>query len=184
MNRRIPIFALFVTLSLIALGAGAARAQPAQALAPAAQPEMSPACATTQEQCTVDCLGRSDRSAVLSCLVGCDNTAARCARDEEPTLSSEWYVEQFGNTLAVKSGACHDTTPCPTEYGSCGSWSAYSDCGDPWCGVYRFCGSCPETWCFGEATRQNQERYRVCFNSTGQSCTEWQRISTVVGCGC
>lgn len=184
MNRRIPILALFVTLSLIALGTGAAQAQPAQAPAPATQPEMSQACATTLEQCTVDCLGRSDRSAVASCLMGCDNAAARCARDEEPTLSSEWYMEQFGNTLAVKSGACHDTTPCPTEYGSCGTWSGYTNCGDPYCSVHRTCGSCSEPFCFDDATRQNQERFRVCFNSAGQSCTEWQRIAVFVGCGC
>ncbi len=185
MDRRIHIFALFGTLSLLALGAPAVQAQRAQALAPAAQPAMSEPCALTQEQCTVDCLGRSERGALVACLMGCDNAAALCARDEEPTLSSEWYVEQFGNVLATKAGACHDTTPCPSEYGSCGSWSEpYTDCGDPYCGVYRFCGSCSETWCFGDATRQHQERYRVCFNSAGQSCTEWQRISIVLGCGC
>jgi hypothetical protein len=150
----------------------------------AAQPAMSEACAVTQEQCTVDCLGRGERGEMVGCLMGCDNAAAQCARDEEPTLSSEWYVEQLGNVLATKSGACHDTTPCPAEYGSCGSWSGYSNCGDPYCGVYRFCGSCQEPFCFGEATRQRQERYRVCFNAQQESCTEWQRISTVVTCGC
>lgn len=184
MERRIQVFAPFVTLFLLGLGAGAVQAQPTQVLAPAAQPEISEACALTQEQCTVDCLGRSERGAMVACLMGCDNAAALCARDEEPTLSSEWYVEQFGNVLAVKSGACHDTTPCPSEYGSCASWSDYSDCGDPFCGVYRFCGSCSETWCFGEATRQHRERYRLCFTAEGASCTEWQRISVVVACGC
>lgn len=185
MQRTMPILTLFVVLSLAVLGAGAAHAQSAQILAPAAQPQMSEACASTQEQCTVDCLGRGDRGSMVACLMGCDNAAALCARDDQPTLSSEWYAEQFGNLLATKAGACHDTTPCSSEYGSCGSWSGYSDCGDQYCGVYRYCGGgCGEPLCFGDATRQWQERYRVCFNGAGQSCTEYQRVSTVVGCGC
>jgi len=186
MDRRTHVFALFGTLSLLALGTTAVRAQSAQILAPAAQPEMSEACAMTQQQCTVNCLGHGERGAMLGCLMACDNAAATCARDVEPTLSSEWYLEQSGYVLATKAAACHDTTPCPSEYGSCGSWSQpYTDCGDPWCGVYGHCGSgCGEPLCFEEATRQFKERYRVCFNQQAQACTEYQRISTVVGCGC
>lgn len=185
MNARIPIYALFVTLCLLGLGAGAVHAQSAPILAPAGQAEMSQACAMTLEQCNVDCLGRKDRGARVSCFMGCDNAAALCARDAQPTLSSEWYVEQLGNVIGLKAGACHATTPCPSEYGSCGSWSGYSDCGDPWCGVYGHCGSgCGEPLCFEEATRQYKERFRVCFNQQAQACTEYQRILTVVGCGC
>lgn len=185
MDRRIHVFALFVALSLLALGAPAVQAQRAQDLAPAAQPVMSEACATTQEQCTVNCLGHGERGAMLGCLMACDNAAAICAHDDEPTLSSVWYMEQLGNVLATKAEACHDTTPCPSEYGSCGSWSDYYDCGDPWCGVYGHCGSgCGEPLCFDDATRQYQERYRVCFNQQAQGCTEYQRILTVVSCGC
>lgn len=185
MRYRIPIYALFVTLCLLALGAGAVEAQRSQVLAPAAQAEMSEVCAMTQQQCSVDCLGRTDRGAMVSCLMACDNAAAHCARDEEPTLSSEWLAEELGNLIGTKAGACHSTTPCPSEYGSCGSWSGYSDCGDPWCGVYGHCGSgCGEPLCFDDATRQFRERYRVCLNQQAQACTEYQRISTVVGCGC
>jgi hypothetical protein len=187
MERRIPIFALVVALSVLGLGAGAAQAQPdSQVLAPATpQAQMSEACALTQEQCTVDCMGRKDRASMVSCLMGCDNSATLCARDAQPTLSSEWYAEQLGNVIGLKAGACHATTPCPPEYGSCAAWSGYSDCGDPWCGVYGHCGSgCGEPLCFDDATRQSKERYRVCLNQQAQACTEYQRISTVVGCGC
>jgi hypothetical protein len=184
MDKKIHLFALFVFAAL-ALGAGAVHAQSADLLAPAAQSQLSEACALTQEQCTVDCLGRKERGAMVSCLMGCDNAAAVCARDAQPTLSSEWYVEQLGNLIGMKAGACHDTTPCPPEYGSCGSWSDYFDCGDPWCGVYGHCGSgCGEPLCFEEATRQYKERYRVCLNQQAQACTEYQRILTVVSCGC
>lgn len=184
MEARIRCIALVVTLAVAALGA-AAHAQAGEVLAIGVQPEMSAACAVSQEQCTVDCLGRGEQGEMVACLMACDNRAARCAGDERPTLSSEWYTELFGNGLSFKSGACHDTTPCPSQYASCGSWSGYTNCDAPYCGVYRFCGSgCGEPLCFGEATRQNQERYRVCFNSSGQSCTEWQRTSQVVTCGC
>lgn len=185
MESRVRMFALLLTLSFVALGAGAVEARTAEILPAAAQPQMSEACAATQEQCTVNCLGHVERGAMLGCLMSCDNAAALCARDEEPTLSSEWYQQQLGNVIGTKAGACHDTTPCPSEYSSCGSWSGYSDCGDPWCGVYKFCGDdCGETFCFGEATRQFRERFRVCFNQQAQACTEYQRILTVVSCGC
>lgn len=184
MDKKIHVLALFV-LAALALGAGAVHAQSAEILAPAVQPQMSEACALTLEQCTVDCLGRDDRDAMVSCLLGCDNAAALCSRDAQPTLSSEWFVEQFGNGIATKAGACHSTTPCPSEYGSCAGWSGWSSCGDTYCSIWRYCGGpCPGPTCFGDATRQETERYRVCFNSSGASCTEWQRSFTVLGCGC
>ena len=32
--------------------------------------------------------------------------------------------------------------------------------------------------------KQRRERFRVCFNAIGQSCTEWQRTMITLGCGC
>jgi len=187
MNRNTRHLALFALLSLLVLAGGAAQAQPVEvALGTSPQMLLSDSCMVAQEQCSTNCVGLEGRAEVVSCLMGCDNAAALCSRDEQPTLDSEWYTEQFGNLLTTKAGACHSTTPCSAEYSSCGTWSGYSNCGDPYCGVYRFCGGpCPDyPYCFGEATRQYQERYRVCFNQQGQSCTEYQRINTLVGCGC
>lgn len=180
---------LFAGLPLLLLSAAAISAQPADfgGIDPA------------HEVCIANCVGIGDFEQSLSCLIGCDNSAAvRSLDEEEVTLSSEEYVARWGNGLVTAAGeglittagACHDTTPCPSEFASCASWSSYSDCGDPFCSVARFCGDdcgwcefgpCP---CFGPALRQWRERFRVCFNAAGQSCTEYQRLGTVLGCGC
>ena len=68
---------------------------------------------------------------------------------------------------------------------SSAGWSGYSDCGDPICGIYRWCGDCGDPFgCWDQATRQRQERFRVCFNQFGQSCTEYQNVLVLVACGC
>jgi hypothetical protein len=36
----------------------------------------------------------------------------------------------------------------------------------------------------GAGQVQNAERYRVCFNAQGQSCTEYQLTNISIGCGC
>lgn len=94
-------------------------------------------------------------------------------------------VPQWARQVVEKADACHSTTPCGSAYPSCASWSGYSDCGDPLCGIYRWCGGCGDPFgCWDEATRQRRERFRVCFNEFGQSCTEWQNTLVLVACGC
>ncbi len=158
-----------------------------------AQAADCPACGMLQKNCTAGCLGVEDKR-VIPCLLACDNAVAACSCDDPVTLRSEDAVRlglaggprQSGS--AFKAAACHSTTACGPSYPSCASWSGYSDCDDPWCGIYKFCGDPPfceePDICFGPALRQNQERFRVCFNSLGQPCTEYQRINFVLGCGC
>lgn len=157
-------------------------------------------CAIAQESCSVNCLGREGK-AIGACLIKCDNAAAVCSCDEPATLNSEDFVAKFGpqpgpaasaeagiNVMTDFSVACHSTTPCgSTYYGSCANYSSYTDCGDPTCGLAIGCGECDE-WghcqAAGPGIKQLRERYRVCFNPQGQSCTEYQRTSSVLQCGC
>jgi hypothetical protein len=152
-------------------------------------------CEVAQENCSVNCLGREGK-AIGACLIGCDNAAALCACDEPATLNSEDFVERFGPQPGAQadlrvvtdfSVACHSTTPCGTAYGSCANWSTFTECGDPFCGPASACRICDE-WgqctAAGPAMKQNYERYRVCFNELGQSCTEYQRGVSTGECGC
>jgi hypothetical protein len=77
-------------------------------------------------------------------------------------------------------GTCHAATTCP-GYGACTSWSTLAYCNDT-C-TKRCCHdgpSCNEPDIGGTVYRQ---RYRVCFNPAGASCTEWNIQSEYV-CGC
>lgn len=172
----------FVVTALLLLTLSAAEAQ--------AQAGRCRPCEAAQERCSVNCLGRDDKDQIGACLIRCENAAALCSCDEPATLSAEEYVERFNPGLvvaAVIGEGCNSTTPCGTEYGACTNWSAYAACGDPFCGPSTACKTCDE-WgqctAAGPAMKQFRERYRVCFNSLGQSCTEWQRTSTTGTCGC
>ena len=170
----------FVLTALLLLMLSTAAAD-AQAQAAKCRP-----CQTAQQRCMVNCLGRADNQ-VRSCLLGCDNAAAVCSCDEAATLSSEEYVAKRGlKVVTAFSEACHSTTPCGSEYGSCAGWSSFSDCGEQYCGYAVGCGLCDEWQCEygGPALRQDLERYRVCFNQYSQPCTEYQRSSSNYGCGC
>ena len=150
-------------------------------------------CGVIQENCASNCLGQEGKDELLACLMACDNAAAACSCDEPVTLRSEDVVRQGlagqgRSWSALSAGACNSTTACGPAYPSCASWSGYSDCGDPYCGIYKFCGDPPfceePDICFGPALRTLRERFRVCFNASGQPCTEYQQISVVLGCGC
>lgn len=174
---------VFTALLLLVLSAAAVEAQAGRC-----RP-----CEIAQERCSVNCLGLENNK-MGACLIGCDNSAALCSCDEPATLNSEDFVERFGATF--KSGlkvatelseVCHPTTACGSQYGSCANWSTYSYCGDPFCGIALGCGECDE-WgqceAGGPATKHYRERYRVCFNTLGQPCTEYQRSTTTGSCGC
>jgi hypothetical protein len=93
-------------------------------------------------------------------------------------------VPSWARPSATKA-ACHGNVSCQPNYPSCASWSGYSDCGDPICGIYRWCGNCGDPFgCWDDATRQQRERFRVCFDQLGNSCTEWQTTLVLTACGC
>jgi len=179
MKRATLSFVLITVLAIPLLGTAVARAQTL---------EIDQACAVALDVCFANCDGRADLAEASQCRIGCENSAATCLPDEAPTLSSEEYLAFQGqSSLFTKAAACHDTTPCPTEYGSCGTWSSFSDCGDEFCGISFACKICDE-WgqctAGGPALKQHRERYRVCFNQQMQGCTEYQRSTTTYGCGC
>jgi len=104
--------------------------------------------------------GRSDGSA----------TAAR----------SEDLVDGAAIQLAA-AAACHAATTCP-GYGSCASWAAPYSCGSPTC-TGTPCLRCtnakdPDTCVDGAIRKTFTEAYRVCFNASGQSCTEFAETTT------
>jgi hypothetical protein len=147
-------------------------------------PGLCGACALAAEGCYGKCFDLDDKSGMRTCLSKCDNVAATCTCDEAVTLRSEDLVP-FAWPNVTKA-ACHPITSCQPAYPSCASWSGYSDCDDPFCGFAPQCGDdCPEFGpCPGPAMKQRRERFRVCFNEFGQSCTEWSRTMINLGCGC
>lgn len=173
---------ILAALLVLVLSAPAVQAQPAKC-----RP-----CETVYERCSANCFG-GEKGEIGSCLRGCDNQAATCSCDEAVTLSSEEFVAKFGSSAGSPgpvtdfAAACHSTTTCGTAYPSCASWSGYSDCDDPFCSSVRGCGeNCDEfdPLCLGPGMKQRRERFRVCFNALGQSCTEYQRTQVNLGCEC
>ena len=168
---------LITGMACLVFGSAAAPAQPAV---------LAEACLVALDACSVSCHEIGDPQLSAGCLARCDLAAATCFDDEEVTLSSEDYLGKRTSGLFTKAAACHDTTPCPAEYGSCGSWSGFSDCGDPICGPSSLCQTCNE-WgqcLLGPATKQRRERFRVCFNQQMEGCTEYQWATQTLSCGC
>jgi hypothetical protein len=138
------------------------------------------ACAIVHKSCSETCF-RQDKAVMGQCLTACDNAAANCSCDQAVGLRSEELVNFEWPSMA--KAACHGTVSCQPNYPSCASWSSYSDCDDPFCGFAPKCGecTCDEFRCFcgpGPAQKQRRERFRVCFDQFGNSCTEWQQILT------
>lgn len=142
------------------------------------------ACGVALERCSANCSGLEGKEEIVACQIGCDNAAATCSCDEKVTLRSEDLVED--SFWVGTATTCQSTTPCGPDYPSCASWSTYSNCDAPFCGIQKGCAEECETefGCFGPATRQLRQRFRVCFNALGQSCTEYQRTNISLGCGC
>ncbi|MEA2563664.1 MAG: hypothetical protein QOH06_5168 [Acidobacteriota bacterium] len=138
----------------------------------------------------------STRLSFITALLLLVLSAGAVQAQEAATMNSEDFVARFGFQASPTSGlkvvtafaaACHSTTPCGSAYGACANWSSFSDCGDQFCGAALGCGECDE-WghceAYGPALKQLRERYRVCFNQLGQSCTEYQLAASTGGCGC
>lgn len=179
MTRPTLALTLILGLAFLALGGASAAAQTA---------ELDEACLVALDACSANCNDLGDEVNTASCLSRCERAASVCFGDAEPTLSADEYLAFWGeNVLLTKAAACNSTTPCPPEYGACTGWSGFSDCGDPFCGISTLCKICDE-WgqctAGGPATKQNRERFRVCFNAQMQGCTEYQRASQTLHCGC
>lgn len=121
-------------------------------------------------------------------LLALSAVSAQMARsDEAVPLRSEDLVARFGSPFVTQSfAACQPITACGPAfgYGSCASWSSYTECGDLYCSANaRGCGACGER-CSGPGLEQKYEAYRICFNQFGESCTQWSRLSYTDSCGC
>jgi hypothetical protein len=178
------IFALLLALPGLAAAEESPRRSPQarvdfEAIAPA-QAKCG-ACAIAHKSCSATCFGQ-DKAVMGQCLTACDNAAANCSCEQAVGLHSEELVN-FEWPSMTKT-ACHGTVSCQPNYPSCASWSAYSDCEDPYCGSGPKCGECTcDEWghCFcgpGPALKQRRERFRVCFDQYSNSCTEWQQTIT------
>jgi hypothetical protein len=146
-------------------------------------------CALAHKRCSTTCFNLAEKGGMGDCLTACDNAVAACSCDQSVSVRSEDLAAWKGLDTTTKAAACHGTVSCQPNYPSCASWSSYADCGDLTCGFGPKCGDCTCDEfgrCFcgpGPAWRQPRERFRVCFDSLGNSCTEWQGL-TSISCGC
>jgi hypothetical protein len=178
----ILIFAVLLALPGVAAAQENPRAHPGTAFEGVVVPPEAKscgACTVAYQKCSATCFG-GEKAGMGACLTACDNAAVKCTCDQEVSVRSEDLVN-WGVVKVTKAAACHGNVSCQPNYPSCASWSSYSDCEDPFCGSGAHCGECvcDEFRCFcppGPAWKQKQERFRVCFDQFGNSCTEWQTI--------
>jgi hypothetical protein len=143
-------------------------------------------CAFAYQTCSSTCFSLGEIGVMGKCLTGCDNAAAMCTCDQSVNLRSEDLVNfEWPNQFKA---TCHGNVSCQPNYPSCAGWSSYSDCGTPFCGNGPHCGECEwiegKLFCPpGPAWKQYRERFRVCFDQYGNSCTEWQQ-NLLITCGC
>jgi hypothetical protein len=97
--------------------------------------------------------------------------------------------DAMAGAISPLSG-CQAPKTCAPQYGSCGSWSAYSQCSfqcnsDPWCSCGPDIPDQPpcEPNPYDTSALVSYNSFRVCFNAQGQSCTEWRRAFSSY-CGC
>jgi hypothetical protein len=87
-------------------------------------------------------------------------------------------------SAVTAQGACQAASTCPSQFASCSGWSPRSEC-DSSCGP-GFCRCRPDddSCVPGDLRgRVTFNAFRVCFDSAGHSCTEWQQ-SFFTFCGC
>jgi hypothetical protein len=96
------------------------------------------------------------------------------------------------DAMLQPAAACMGTKTCTNlGFGACTSWSATYSCGSlSVCTLSdAACKDCaigpdgkPDCWYTG-GQNQGKNRYRVCLNPAGQSCTEYEYTTAKV-CGC
>lgn len=189
---RSPILSFIVLGLLLAGAAGAAAAAEGPRATPQAGQDFravpqppAKGCALTHQKCFATCFADAGKRGMTACLTACDKAAASCMDDGASTLRSEDLV-RWGVVSITKDG-CHPSSLCPSSYASCASWSAPSNCGPSYCQDESWCG---DPWCDngchsggGPANHTPYEQFRVCFDSSGNSCTEWSSYDAVF-CGC
>lgn len=193
---RCPNPSVFVFGLLLISVVGAASAEESSRLTPqgrAAFRAVAPpqargcqSCALAHQKCSATCFADVDKGQMSACLTACNNAAAICTCDGAVTLRSEDLVQR--GLVSITKAACHGWVSCQPDYPSCAGWSSYSACGDPYCEDQHGCGDCNCDFgiCVCEwapARFVPNERFRVCFNQFGNSCTEWQGL-VIYTCGC
>jgi hypothetical protein len=195
---RCPNPSIFVLGLLIMSVVGAAAAEEGPRVTPQAReafqavaPPLAMRCQScdlAHQKCFTTCFADMGKGKMGACLTACNNTAATCTCDGAVTLRSEDLVE-WGLVSITKAGwdDCHLPVNCQPNYPSCASWSSLSSCGDLFCDFSSHCGEfCDERgFCWpqgGPAYFAPYERFRVCFDQFGNSCTEWQNQATAT-CG-
>lgn len=185
---RCPKLSIFVLGLLVMSMVGATAAEESPRLTPQAREAFRTAVAMPQalgtladQKCFATCFDDVDKGKMGACLRACNNAAAVTLRSED--------LVQWG-LVSIDKAACHASVSCQPNYPSCASWSSYSTCGDPFC---QFQFSCGETICHegglcfpegGPARHVPYERFRVCFDQFGNSCTEWYRLNIYTCGGC
>jgi hypothetical protein len=133
-------------------------------------------CALAFDKCFATCFAHLGKRTTGACLTACYKAAVTCTCDGAVTLRSEDLVE-WGLVSLNKEEACHGPVSCQPNYPSCAGWSPLYACGEPSCvqGSYT-CLGCDEESCPEPPTvlAHHSERFRVCFDQFGNSCTEWQ----------
>lgn len=118
--------------------------------------------------------------------------------DEQPAAEgteSSAVAEALAEAELALADACQpdNYNACVAAgFGSCSAWSATADCGPLECDPEYGLSPCYTRVCaFGTcenvpdgATFTQVQKYRVCSNPLGQSCTEWMVTSRRVKCGC
>lgn len=137
-------------------------------------------CAFAHRHCSAACFSLAEKGGMGKCLTQCDNAAATCTCDQTVTLRSEDLVSH--EWLSQNKAACNEPVSCQPDYASCAGWSPYSVCGDSFCRNRIGCSQeCDGPYCWptsGPILIESWERYRVCFDQFGNSCTEWQSTTT------
>ncbi|WP_426754661.1 hypothetical protein [Myxococcus sp. Y35] len=131
---------------------------------------------------------------VLSLLSGCGvEQTEEALTDVEAPLAETSATALDAETRQALAESCQPTSThsCVNAgYGSCLAWSEYYDCGslsactsDASCRVCEYDPQIGRPICFRVPGQlQPRNRYRVCFNAAGQSCTEFEQLFNNV-CG-
>lgn len=132
--------------------------------------------------------------AVSGLWVACGPVDSNEVGDGEVTVSTDAQEQSLAQApelspemLQALAVACQPSVSC-AGYSSCGSWSGTYRCGEPNSCNFTGCrvNVCEGSRCYFEyrgVQSQGQNRYRVCHNPAGESCTEWERTNTSF-CGC
>src|SRR4051812_4619736 len=102
-----------------------------------------------------------------------DESVASSAEAVMPQTPAALSVDPDGN--AIRPRSCIAPTTCPGF--SCGSWSSPTIC-DSTC-TSQLCAGGAE----GRLERLIENSFRVCFDASGNMCTEWQQ-QNAAECGC